>query len=57
MHDPNHHPAPDQPPHPVEPDRPAQDSPARDVKRGEFDDSAAGEEDPGAGVDALTPKR
>jgi hypothetical protein len=27
------------------------------VKDGSFDDSVAGEEDPGAGVDTLTPRR
>lgn len=57
MHDPTRHPAPDEPPRPVQPDRPAKDKPARDVKEGDFDESAAGEEDPGAGVDTLTPKR
>jgi hypothetical protein len=31
-------------------------NPARQVQEGGFDDSAAGEEDPGAGVDTLTPK-
>lgn len=56
MHDPNRHPAPDQPPHPIEPDRPGQDRPARQVKEGAFDDSVAGEEDPGAGVDTLGQK-
>lgn len=30
--------------------------PARDVKEGAFDDSVAGEEDPGAGVDTMTPR-
>lgn len=42
---------------PVEPDRPApRELPARQVKQGAFDDSVAGEEDPGAGVDTLTPR-
>ncbi|MFT7775999.1 hypothetical protein [Roseateles sp.] len=36
---------------------PAKQRPARDVKSGVFDDSVAGEEDPGAGVDTLTPRR
>jgi hypothetical protein len=41
----------------VQPDRPATPThPAREVKEGAFDDSVAGEEDPGAGVDTLTPK-
>lgn len=31
-------------------------NPARHVQEGGFDDSAAGEEDPGAGIDTLTPK-
>ena len=31
-------------------------NPVRQVQEGAFDDSAAGEEDPGAGVDTLTPK-
>lgn len=35
----------------------AKQRPARDVKDGAFDDSVAGEEDPGAGVDTLTPRR
>ena len=57
MHDPTRHPSPDQPPHPIQPDRPAdKDKPVQQVKEGAFDDSVAGEEDPGAGVDALTPK-
>lgn len=30
--------------------------PARQVQPGAFDDSVAGEEDPGAGVDTLTPR-
>jgi len=39
-------------------DRPtAKQRPARDVKDGAFDDSVAGEEDPGAGIDTLTPRR
>ncbi|MGM9482041.1 hypothetical protein ACS5PN_12715 [Roseateles sp. NT4] len=39
-------------------DRPtAKQRPARDVKNGAFDDSVAGEEDPGAGIDTLTPRR
>ena len=38
-------------------DRPATPThPARDVKPGAFDGSVAGEEDPGAGVDTLTPR-
>lgn len=36
---------------------PGKDSrPARELQDGAFDDSVAGEEDPGAGVDALVPK-
>jgi hypothetical protein len=44
-------------PAPVDIERPnAKQRPARDVKDGAFDDSVAGEEDPGAGVDTLTPR-
>lgn len=49
-------PAPTAPPA-VDVERPtAKQRPARDVKDGAFDDSVAGEEDPGAGVDTLTPR-
>lgn len=34
----------------------AKQRPARDVKSGDFDASVAGEEDPGAGVDTMTPR-
>lgn len=34
----------------------AKQRPARDVKDGAFDDSVAGEEDPGAGIDTMTPR-
>lgn len=34
----------------------ARQPPERDVKSGAFDASVAGEEDPGAGVDTLTPR-
>jgi len=50
------------PPPPAAPIPPAADkakdkkNPAREVQEGGFDDSAAGEEDPGAGIDTLTPK-
>lgn len=41
----------------LDPRRPsAKQHPARDVKDGAFDDSVAGEEDPGAGVDTLGPR-
>lgn len=44
-------------PPPVAADGPAtKEHPARQVKPGAFDDSVAGEEDPGAGVDTLTPR-
>lgn len=57
-HDPSRSPPTDPPPPPVQPDRPtAHERPARDLKDGAFDDSVAGEEDPGAGVDTLTPRR
>jgi hypothetical protein len=44
-----------QPTTPAEPSRPAKDS-VREVKDGAFDDSVAGEEDPGAGADTLAPQ-
>lgn len=47
--DPTRTPPVDPPPAPVQPDRPAQE-----LKQGAFDDSVAGEEDPGAGIDTLT---
>lgn len=47
--DPTRTPPVDPPPPPVQPDRPAQE-----LKQGAFDDSVAGEEDPGAGIDTLT---
>lgn len=61
-HDPSHAPPTDPPPPPVQPDRPtdrptSRDRPARDLQDGAFGDSVAGEEDPGAGVDTLTPRR
>ncbi|MGQ3051858.1 MAG: hypothetical protein ACT6S0_08750 [Roseateles sp.] len=41
----------------VDNERPtAKQRPARDVKKGAFDDSVAGEEDPGAGIDTMTPR-
>lgn len=44
-------------PAPVDVERPsAKQRPARDVKDGAFDDSVAGEEDPGAGIDTMTPR-
>lgn len=56
-HDPTRTPPTDPPPPPVQPDRPGTPAhPAREVQDGAFDDSAAGEEDPGAGVDTLTPR-
>ena len=57
MHKPSPTPPRDPPPPPLAPDRPAGERPARDVKEGAFDDSVAGEEDPGAGVDTLVPRR
>lgn len=45
------------PPPPAAPTRPAPPpGPTADVKPGDFDDSAAGEEDPGASVDTLLPR-
>jgi hypothetical protein len=44
-------------PRTVDVERPtAKQRPARDVKDGAFDDSVAGEEDPGAGIDTMTPR-
>lgn len=59
-HDPTRTPPSDPPPPPVQPDRPDRPGtpphPARELKDGSFDDSVAGEEDPGAGIDTLTPR-
>lgn len=57
MPDPTRTPAPPASPTPPLADK-SKDSknPAREVQEGGFDDSAAGEEDPGAGVDTLVPK-
>lgn len=45
------------PPRSGDAERPtAKQHPAREVKDGAFDDSVAGEEDPGAGIDTMTPR-
>jgi hypothetical protein len=56
MPDPTRTPPPAQPTPPLADTSKDKKNPARDVHDGDFDESAAGEEDPGAGVDALVPK-
>ena len=45
-----------QPDSSTDPARPAGKDSVREVKDGAFDDSVAGEEDPGAGADTLVPR-
>ncbi len=54
MPDPTRTPSPSPPA--AQPTPPAKDS-VRQVKDGAFDDSVAGEEDPGAGADTLVPRK